>query len=469
MPIPRRDFLAAAVAAPLASRAQAADRPNILFAISDDQSFCHTSAAGDPVVRTPHFDCVAAEGVRFSHAFCSSPSCTPSRGTILTGQECYRLGPGANLWSSLPADIPVYTDLLEAAGYHVGFSRKGWGPGSETALGRARNPAGDRYDDFRAFQASVPQGKPWCFWFGSQDPHRPYQLGSGLRAGLRIDDVVVPQFLPDSVEVRSDILDYLYEIERFDREFGEILEAVERAGQTGNTLVAVTSDNGMPFPHAKANLYDHGARMPLAMRWPARVPGGRVVEDFVGFSDLAPTFLEAAGIEPRPEMTGRGLMPLLTAKASGRIDPTRDHVVLARERHTIRREGRLGYPMLAIRTHDALYVRNLFPDRWPAADPPAYSDIDGSPTKDYMIANAERPGVRRLFDLAFGKRGPEELYDLAYATDQTDNAVAKPGYAARRRALAERLDRRLRETADPRALGRGADLDAGPYFGRTPA
>ena len=127
----RREFLGASALAAVARGATGdSSLPNVLFAISDDQSFAHTGASGDPVVRTPVFDRIAGEGVRFPNAFCSSPSCTPSRGAILTGQECYRLAEGVNLWSSLPAKFETFPDLLEKAGYHVGYTRKGWGPGS---------------------------------------------------------------------------------------------------------------------------------------------------------------------------------------------------------------------------------------------------------------------------------------------------------------------------------------------------
>ena len=461
----RREVLASALAAAPAF-AQRDRRPNILFCISDDQSFAHTGAAGDPVVRTPHFDRVATEGVRFAFAYCSSPSCTPSRGAILTGQECYRLREGVNLWSSLPADIPVYTDLLEQAGYHVGHTRKGWGPGDFTAGGRSRNPAGEKYDDFDSFFAARPKGEPFCFWFGSQDPHRAYEKGAGLASGLEIDDVVVPQFLPDDAEVRSDMLDYFFEIERFDRDVGSILAALEKAGELDNTIVVITSDNGMPFPRAKTNLYDHGTRLPLAIRWPERVKGGRVIEDFVSFVDFAPTFLEAAGVPAPEQMTGRGLLPLLTSDRSGRIDGERDHVILARERHTIRREGQVGYPMRAIRTHDSLFVRNLEPDRWPAGDPPLYGDIDASPTKDFLIRNRENPRVRRLFELACAKRPPAELYDMSFATDQTANVAGRVSYSSIEGELSARLDRRLLETRDPRALGEPAVWESYPYYGR---
>ena len=464
MKITRRQALAAALAAP--AFAQRQKRPNILFAISDDQSFPHTGAAGDPVVRTPHFDRVAAEGVRFAFAYCSSPSCTPSRGAILTGQECYRLREGMNLWSSLPADIPVYTDLLEQAGYHVGFARKGWGPGDFAAGGRPRNPAGQQYESFDAFFAARQKNQPFCFWFGSQDPHRPYEKGSGLASGLRLDDVVVPQFLPDEREIRSDMLDYFFEIERFDRNLGAILAALEKADELDNTLVVVTSDNGMPFPRAKTNLYDHGTRLPLAMRWPERIPGGRVVEDFVSFVDFAPTFLDAAGVETPSEMTGRSLLPLLSAAGSGRIEPARDHVILARERHTIRRAGRVGYPMRAIRTYDSLYIRNLEPDRWPAGDPPDFGDIDGSPSKDFLLRNREAPGVRLYFELACAKRPAAELYDMAYATDQTANVAGRAQYAQIEKALAARLDARLTETRDFRLSSQEAPWESAPYYGR---
>ncbi|MEZ5364053.1 MAG: sulfatase [Bryobacterales bacterium] len=446
--------------------AQRDKRPNILFAISDDQSFPHTGAAGDPVVRTPHFDRIAAEGVRFPFAYCSSPSCTPSRGAILTGQECYRLREGMNLWSSLPSDIPVYTDLLEQAGYHVGHSRKGWGPGDFSAGGRKRNPAGEQYKTFESFFEARPKNQPFCFWFGSQDPHRPYEKGTGLASGLRIEDVVVPQFLPDEREVRSDILDYFYEIERFDRDIGLILSVLERAGELDNTLVVVTSDNGMPFPRAKTNLYDHGVRLPLAMRWPERIRGGRVVEDFVSFVDFAPTFLELAGVDRPREMTGRSLVPQLDSHDSGRIDSARDHVIVARERHTIRRAGGVGYPMRAIRTHDALYIRNIEPDRWPAGDPPTFGDIDGSPTKDLLLENRETPGIRRYFELACAKRPTEELYDMAYATDQTANVAGQPAYSDLQNRLQQRLDAHLRETLDPRALGQPGTWESAPYYGR---
>lgn len=463
----RRDFLAASASLALAQcREDSSPRPNILFAISDDQSFAHTSAAGDPVVRTPTFDRIAAEGVRFTHAFCNSPSCTPSRGAILTGQECYRLEEGVNLWSALPAKFQTYPDLLEAAGYHVGYTRKGWGPGSLEVGGRSRNPAGPRFDDFQTFHAALPEGAPFCFWFGSTDPHRGYDKGSGLASGLRLDDVIVPDFLPDVPDVRSDLLDYYFEIQRFDRQLGEIVAFLEQRDQLSNTIVIVTSDNGMPFPRAKADLYDFGSRVPLAVRWPERVSSGRVVTDFVSLVDVAPTILEAAGLRPLPEMTGRSFLDVLASGSAGRVDPDRDHVVLARERHTPWRAGRVGYPMRAIRTDGHLYIRNLEPDRWPAGDPPIFGEVDPSPTKDFVREGEGTADFGQYFQAAFAKRPPEELYDNALGSSQISNAAGLDSLASVQESLAERLDQHLLATSDPRALGHPPDWESNPHYGR---
>jgi uncharacterized sulfatase len=461
----RRGFVASiGIAAML--RGAGRERPNIFVAISDDQSWLHTSAEGDPVVKTPVFDRIAQQGVRFTSAFCCAPSCTPSRGGLLTGQHIWRLEEGANLFSTLPAKFEVYPDILESAGYHVGYMGKGWGPGNFRKGGRTRNPAGPAYDDFDQFSASVPRAKPFCFWFGSHDPHRGYVKGSGLKAGLRLDDVQVPAWLPDDSDVRSDMLDYFFAIRRFDRDLGRIIERIEKAGQLENTLVVVTSDNGMPFPRAKATVYDSGTRMPLAIRWPARIPGGRVVEDLVGHVDLAPTLLEAAGIAPRPQMNGRSLLKLLESRKPGLTGQSREFVLSAMERHTNSRAGGAGYPMRALRTRDYLYIRNFEPDRWPAGDPEDYGEIANCPSKASMLKYRDDPKLGRFFRMACAKRPAEELFDLKKDPDQLNNAAGRPEYADIRKSLRTLLDKQLIETRDPRMTGGPIIWDSIPYKGQ---
>lgn len=451
----------------LAAQSEPDPRPNILFCIADDWSWPHAGAGGDRVARTPNFDRVAREGVLFTHAFCASPSCTPSRAAILTGQAIHRLEESGNLWSTLRARFETYPDLLEKAGYAVGLQGKGWGPGDFRPGGRSRNPAGPSFKSFAEFLKTVPPGKPFAFWFGSSDPHRPYDRGSGRAAGYKPEEVVVPPFLPDTPEVREDLLDYYFEVERFDRQVGELLRALEASGRASNTLVVITSDNGMPFPRCKTNLHDSGSRMPLAIRWPARVKGGRTADALVSLADLAPTFLEIAGLAVPPSMTGRSLLPLL----EGRPDPAdRTRVFVERERHANVRKGDLSYPARAVRTAEWLFIRNFKPDRWPSGDPEKhvavgpFGDCDNSPTKEQILARRDQD-LGRFFLLSFGKRPARELYDLAKDPHQIENVADRhPEVVAR---LEAELLRWMSDTGDPRAANPDDDRwDRFPYYGK---
>jgi N-sulfoglucosamine sulfohydrolase len=449
-------------------------RPNIVLAIADDWSFPHASIMGDPVVKTPTFDRVAREGVLFTRAFCAAPTCSASRAAILTGQAPHRLAEGANLWGTLPAKFAVYPDILEKAGYYVGFERKGWGPGS--LGGRKRNPAGNNFASFDEFFKNVPAGKPFCYWFGSHDPHRPYRAGQGAGAGLKEADVVVPAYLPDSPQTRNDILDYYFAVQRYDRESGHILNVLEDAGKLDNTLFVMTGDNGWPFPRAKANLYDAGTHVPLAVRWPARAKSGRSSDALISLADLAPTFLQAAGLEPLLEMTAKSFLPILVSDdAAARKDAVAAHriVFTERERHANVRASDLSYPSRAIRTDKFLYIRNLRPDLWPAGDPAMwkavgpFGDIDGGPTKDLLLSRRLDAGFKDLFKLACEKRPEEELFDLSKDPNCLNNVAGYSEYRQEQLKLRAGLDTWMSNTADPRSAGGGAydAFDRYRYFG----
>lgn len=441
--------------------------PNILFCIADDWSWPHASIYGDPVVSTPVFDRVARQGAVFTHAFVAAPSCTPSRAAIVTGMMPHQLEEGANLWGFLPEQYPNYVDILEQNGYAVGMTRKGWGPGNYEAGGYTRNPAGPAYESFQAFFSQLPANKPFCFWFGSQDPHRPYEAGTGQQLGMDPAKVEVPAWLPYAPEVRQDILDYYYEIERFDREVGEILHLLEESGQMENTIVVITGDNGMPFPRAKANLYDGGTHVPLAMQWLAGFEGGKTITQLVSLVDLTPTFLSAAGLQPDKAMVGHSLLPLLKGKTE---DYAREQVFMERERHANVREGNIGYPARAVRTQDYLYIRNFRPERWPAGDPDKpnrpYGDVDDSPTKQYILDNKEESAVAAYFDLSFAKRPAEELYDLQADPAQMRNIAGEQKYDEVLEELRHQLQDWMQETQDPRLYGGGDEIDKYPYYGR---
>lgn len=467
----------------------AGERPSILFCISDDQSYAHTGANGDPVVRTPAFDRVAREGIRFTHAFCDAPTCGPSRSAILTGQPIWRLEEAGNIHSTLPAKFDTYTGLLAAAGYVTGHTGKGWSPGRLEPGGRTVNPAGPEFaggklqpsmggvsnkdyaGNFEVFLRQVPDDRPFCFWLGTHEPHRGFEEGAGRRSGKDPVEAVVPPIFPDDPVVRNDILDYLVEVEHFDGMVARAIDALEKSGRLENTIVVITSDHGMPFPRSKASLYDAGTRVPLAIRWPEGIRSpGRVFDGLVNLSALAPTFLEAAGIDPPEMMTARSLTGVLQSS-----DPAgRDSAYLAMERHDGCRKGGKGYPCRAIRTPDFLYIMNHEPDRWPAGDPDRrvcardipFGEVDSSPTKQLLMDRKEHAVIRPFYDLAFGKRPAEELYDLSRDPGQLVNVADRPEYAEARRRLRDRLQKHLEDTADPRALGLDAPWDYYPYYGR---
>jgi len=442
--------------------------PNILLVIADDWSFPHAGAYGDKAVATPAFDRLAREGALFTRAFTAAPSCTPSRAALLTGQPIHRLAEGGNLWGSLPARFDVYPDLLERAGYHVGHAGKGWGPGQFEPGSRSRNPAGPRFASFDEFLAKRSKAQPFAFWFGSTNPHRPYEDGSGVKAGIDPARVTVPPFLPDTAAVRSDLADYDAEVQRFDGELATLLAALERLGEIDNTLVIVTSDNGMPFPRAKATVYDAGTRMPLAMRWPARIARGATIDALVSLTDLAPTILDLARVRIPAGVTGRSLVPLLGGKAS----PSGwDRVFTERERHANVRAGDASYPARAVRTAEYLYIRNYRPDRWPAGDPTLhfavgpFGDIDDGPTKQLLIERRDDPAVADFFRLSMAKRPAEELYDIKKDSAQVRNVAAEPSYAQVKARLAKELAAWQRATGDPRAVADDDRWDRYPYYG----
>jgi uncharacterized sulfatase len=426
---------------------------------------------------------VASAGVLFRNSFAGSPGCSPSRAALLTGMQHWQVAQAGTHASSFPARYVTFMDLLEHDGYFVGFTGKGWGPGDWKVSGRARNPAGPEFSErklkpptkgisdvdyaanFADFLAKRAKGQPFCFWYGSHEPHRPYEAGSAITDGRKPGDVNVPPFLPDAPEVRSDLLDYAMEVGWFDRHLEQMLHVLEQAGELDNTLVIVTADNGMPFPRAKANLYDHGIHVPLAIGWPRRVPGKRTVDDLVGFVDLTATILDAAGVKPSDgqPLVGRSLMNLLASSKQGLVDDSRQMVFAGRERHSSARYNNLGYPGRMLRTRDYLYIRNFHPERWPAGDPQgydrsgalgpmhgAYHDIDEAPTLDFMVAGADRPQIRHFLDLAVRWRPAEELFDIRRDPACIENLAGRPAQAAELKKLREAMDNYLRKTGDPR-------------------
>jgi N-sulfoglucosamine sulfohydrolase len=502
-------------------------RPNILFAISDNQSHTHTGVYGDKTVNTPGFDYIASEGILFHNAFVSSPQCAPSRASILTGRYPWQNEEAGGHQTLYPAKYVPFTDVLEESGYYIGYTGKGCMPFNWRQGGRDRDPAGPAFNDIRydnadlldiakhpqapdpseigtdpeAFLSAIstinyaanfdeflsqqPDNKPFFFWFGCREPHTPFEEGSGLRSGKRLEDVVVPGFLPDNETVRMDLLDYAHQIDWFDDHLMKMIEILRERGELDNTIIIVTSDNGMQFPYAIANCYEYGIHVPLAISWPAKVKKGRTSDDLVNLTDLAPTILEITNTDPGPMLpiSAKSFKDILFSDRSGIIDPSRDAIYSSRERHSSARWMNLGYPQRAVRTHEYLYIRNYYPERWPAGAPQllnpenpdelyymhgldengkftgeAYHDLDYGLTKTYLIENMNDPEVFPYFQLVLGKRPAEELFNIIDDPYSIHNLAEDEDYSDELEFLRNNLNDFLRKTEDPRVVGPNPDI-----------
>jgi arylsulfatase A-like enzyme len=473
---------------------------------------CYAQVDGRPslnqVIKTPNIDRMASEGALFRHAFVTAPSCTPCRSSLLSGQYFFRTHLGAILnGAKWDAAIPSYPLLLRDAGYHIGKSFKVWSPGtpadapyggqkyayqksggrfnnfSENATAMVKAGAtfaaakaellGEVRGNFQAFLDDRKGTQPFCYWFGPTLTHRAYEKHSGVALWNIDPDALkgkLPAFLPDVPEVRADVADYLGESQAWDAGVGVLIAELERRGELDNTIFVISGDHGMPgVPRGKCNLVDHGTNVALIVRGPG-IKAGRTIDDFVNLMDLAPTFLEIGGVAPPSVMTGRSIVPLLKSAQAGQVDATRTWVITGRERHVgSAREGSLPYPHRALRTKSFLYIRNFAPDRWPMGSPrftsradlPAFeqieqstyavfADMDASPTKAWVVHHFDDPQYKWIYDLSFGQRPGEELYDLAQDPDQINNVAALPAYATVRKQMSDQLLGTLKEVGDPR-------------------
>lgn len=483
-------------------------RPNILFAICDDQSFAHTSFAGSPFVKTPAFDKVANEGVYFTNCMAGSPGCAPSRSSIVTGRHHWQneqAGQHSSAW--LKKYVP-FIDLIESNGYFTGRVGKGVYPfqyarSEADSLWRKTDAAGiehsqifykdgdederfaegisrtNYFENFKFFIEKKPESVPFFFWYGSYEAHRPFEKNSWKRNGKQLKDAVVPGFLPDNGIIRGDLLDYAIEIEWFDLHLQRMLDYLEEIGELENTIVIVTSDNGMAFPRAKANCFEYGVHMPFAIRYPKSFPGNRIVDNPICFIDIAPTILELTHTSPKgmQPISGESICNILQSKKQGMVNTDKKYAFSGRERHSCSRFNNQGYPQRAIRSKDYLLIWNLHPERWPAGAPQrikpgttndllpmfgideegvhhsewAFTDIDASPSKSNIIEQHNNKDMRPYFEWATEKRTEFELYKVSDDPDCLNNLSGIQEYITIESELKVSLFKELRRTNDPRA------------------
>lgn len=459
-------------------------KPNILFCIADDASLL--GAYGVKWVHTPAFDRVAEDGILFNNMFTCNAKSAPSRATIITGRNSWQLDEACNHWAEFPLKYKSFMEVLEDNGYYVGHTSKGWAPGiALDANGNQRYLTGKPWNDrvltpeakgickrdyaanFKDFLKSWDGKEPFCFWYGSEEPHRGFEYESSVRFGRRLEEIdKVPGYLPDNDIVRRDLLDYAIETEHFDKHIGMMLQTLEEIGELDNTVVIITSDHGMSFPRVKGQAYFDSNHIPLAIMWKNGIKEpGRVEDDYYSTIDIAPTILELAGISGEDKgmatITGHSMVDVMNNNKSPEID--RGFVMIGKERHDVGRPNDWGYPIRGIIRDGYLYLRNFEPERWPAGNPETgYSNVDCGPSKTETLLARKNSNTEYLWELSFGKRPSEELYNIIDDSDCIHNLADNSNYKSVKERLRKELFSKLVEQGDPRVFGFGYIFDEYP-------
>ncbi len=426
--------------------------PNIVFLFSDDHSVPDLGCYGNTAIRTPNLDALAAGGMRFDRGYVTSPQCSPSRASILTGRTPHAVG-ASRLHVNAPEETVNVPQLLKKAGYHTGALRKV----HQGHIQRDFDYYGGKNKPTADFFEQRPKDKPFFLWFGSVDPHRDYGPGA-LEPPHDPATVLVPDFLPDTPEVRQDLAYYYDEIGRFDTECGEIIALLEQQGVRDNTLIVMAGDNGMPFPRAKATLYEPGVRVPLLMNWPGVIDAGRETRALVSLMDLAKTWLDIGGAEIPNSMEGVSLRPLLT----GEKESVREHIFCERNWHDN------WDPMRGVITERYALIQNYRPEvgyipSWDLLRSPSFESIKKQAQAGTLA------GPLRWY--AATTKPLVELYDLQADPGEWNNLAEDPAHADRVEALQKVLGQWMNETNDflpPPAAAYGKDrqntLDGGAIW-----
>jgi len=407
----------------------------MVLIIADDMAWDDCGAYGHPKIRTPNIDKLAADGMRFTNAFMTTSSCSPSRASIITGRYPHNTDAEQLHWP-LPAEQQTFVELLKRAGYwtaavgkwHLGDAVKdrfdyireadvsGFQLPSGTVGAKGAMVATDKSgcEHWVSTLRNRPKDRPLFLWLAALDPHRDYE-SEIIENPHKPEDVSVPPYLPDVPQVREELALYYDEITRLDGYVGGVLEEIERQAIERDTLVLFISDNGRPFPREKTTLYDGGIKTPWIVSWPGRVRAASACTQLVSSVDIAPTFLSLAGIDVPPGFQGHSFAPLLT-------DPRmkiRDYVYAEHHWHDYEDLGR------AVRSMQYKYIRNDYPDL--PATPPA--DVARSPTFKTMQRLQAQGKLDRNQTACFVEPRPaEELYDVVNDPHELHNLSGDPKY-----------------------------------------
>ena len=452
-------------------------RPNLIVCIADDISFDDFGCYGSPTARTPRIDALAAKGLKFTEAYLTASSCSPSRSSIITGRYPHNNGPAAELHQPVAAHLPWLPARLRESGYHTAIvgknhmSRADGKVGAETWDLIDPGVTPDNHGAESKWASTIqnrPKDKPFFFWFAALDAHRDWDGDAEWNETLygpkhRPQDITVPPFLADDEATRADLASYHNEITRFDYFVGQVADTLAAADLLQNTLILILADNGRPFPRAKTRLHDSGMKTALVAHWPAGIhKPGSTSASLVSAIDIAPTFLEAAGVPAPASFQGVSFLPLFK-------DPqavTRRHAFSEHNWHDYEAHGR------SVRSGGWLYIRN----QRPALAWQGPADSVRSPSHDSLKAlrraNRLTPAQADIF---LAPRPVEELYQTSADPLQLRNLASDPTQVETKGRLAALLDQWIADTGDaapanltPDAFDRETGKPLGKKKGPTP-
>lgn len=438
----------------------AAEKPNILFLLSDDHSYPYVSAYGDTNVKTPALDRLAAEGMKFHRFFTACPQCVPSRAAYMTGRSpvAARM---TRFSSPLPRAEVTFPELLrDKAGYYTGICGRSYHLDGANRAGEPiqqifrehklqtfedrvdflnRCADAEVADQLAAFLDKRPENKPFFMWANFSDPHHPWNAPASFRP--EPSSLKLPAHLPDLPGVREQLADYCAEVNRLDRTVAGVLEVLSKRGLQDSTIVVFAGDNGQALPHGKGSLYDPGSNVPFLVRWPGVVKPGGESRALLSGEDLAPTLLAAAGVAPHPNMSGISFLPLLKGESHG----ARKHVFVERGPHgsapVTATMTNAGFDLSrAVRSDRYKFIYNCTP--WiPYSPVDSAGGIAWTQMKNAREQNSLSPGVAATYFTA--PRPVYELYVLQNDPSELNNVAGKPELAAveqeLRLALAEKM------------------------------
>ncbi|HTN37912.1 MAG TPA: sulfatase [Arachidicoccus sp.] len=407
---------------------KAPQRPNIILFIADDLNQQDLGCYGNRDVRTPNMDLLAKEGLQFTSAYAASSMCTPSRSALFTGLYPYKNGSQMNHFTVRPkiGSLPAY---LQKLGYRVVISGKidvfpldnfpfevigrefGKYAPTENRIDRKKETVQLIHDHF-----ATQSRKPLCLIVAPWLPHVPWFPHKDFDPAK----IQVPKYLADTKATRSAIASYYQSIAAADQMLGEVLRAVDKAGQKDNTVMMFTADQGAQFPGAKWTVYNRGLNVPLLVRWPGKIAAGTKSDALISLVDITPTFIDLAGGSPVKGLDGKSFKGIIKDNNNGNSSQKGHHDYIFAETSV---EPHYWYnytPARSIITATGWhYIKNYHPGRR------FITHIDKVEQNEYYfdtwICDAEHnPKTKFLLD-RYTYRPPEELYNLNQDKEEFKN------------------------------------------------